>query len=94
MHDHTDTAVNQKTLVVLGVPVDLLATTLSDCSDTTSVSVSSDSGYTTPIKFQEYPIGSSHPTVSRSSHLHIFDPEELYSILLVVTQTLETPTQL
>ena len=36
------------------------------------------------------PIGSSRPKFSRASHLHVFEPKELKSILFRVTQTLQT----
>ena len=94
MCDRIDTVVSQKTLVVLGVPVDKFASTLSDYSNTTSVPFSSDSGDTTPNESLEDPIGSLSPKVSRASHLHFFDLEELRSILFAVTQTLDTPTPL
>lgn len=93
MRDQTNTAVSQKTLVILGAPTSLLISTLYDYSDTVSVFVSSDTADSPPIGYQEDPIGSKCPKVSMASYIHTFDPEELRSILLSITQTLQTPNQ-
>ena len=87
----THTTVSQKTSVVTGVTADSPAHTPSHHSDTISICASSHHGDTPPIGSQVDPIVTSHPKVYRASHLHIFDPEQLNSILLRVTQTLNTP---
>ena len=72
MIDLNHTAVSEKTLVVLGAPVGLFASTLSSYSDAASASVSLERGDTTPVGSKEDPIGSSHSKVSRATHLHVF----------------------
>ena len=48
MRDRTDTVASQKALIVLGVPTDAFATTLSSYSNTASVLVSSQHGESSP----------------------------------------------
>ncbi|XP_023768538.1 uncharacterized protein LOC111917106 [Lactuca sativa] len=59
MRDRTDTLASQKAPVVIGVPADPFATTLSSYSNTTSVHVSSQNGDSPPTRSQEDLTGSS-----------------------------------
>ncbi|KAL7615706.1 hypothetical protein Lser_V15G03411 [Lactuca serriola] len=92
IHDRTDTAASQQAPVVLGVPADPFSATIEFHSSSSSEPVSSNHGDTPPISPQRDDTGS-RPKVSWASRLHFFSAEELNSILLCVTHTLQTHSQ-
>lgn len=89
-----DVGVSQKTPVAIRVNADSLEATPSIHSDTIGVSVSLEHRYKTQSGFQVEPDVDTCPKVFRASRLHFVTPEELYSIFLHVTQTLQTPIAL
>ena len=94
MRDRTDTEASQQAPVVLGMAAPPFNATIeyhstSSC-EIVSSSSSSERGDSPPVVSQEDRIGN-RPKVSRASRLHIFSSEELDSILLQVSQTLQTP---
>ena len=92
MRDLTHTAASQKVLIVIGVAANPFCTTIEYHSNIESMSASSECGDSPPSHFQRDGTGS-FPKVSRASRLHIFSPEELHSILLLVTHTLQTHSE-
>ena len=94
MLDRTDTEASQKAPAVLRMAAHPFNTTLeyhsiSSC-EIVSSSSSSERGDSPPVISQANKSGH-RPKVSRASRLHTFSSEELDSILLHVSQTLQTP---